>query len=194
MQICVRDETISGQSLYELSLEFLSERVTVRELIRERVHHEVREFNRQQDRLIFHGLVQPEDTERTLNGSKLKAHRPLDWEAQFALAVEGFATNAYFVIIDDRQAETLDETFVVGPQTTVSFVKLTPLSREVRLGKFGRVHSSFPFSVDDPLAAEHALVSSLGARGRRQPSGRPLLRRCRVEGFTQWARLVGEHP
>ena len=81
MLVCVRDETISGQSLYELSLEFLSERVTV----------------------------------------------PLDWEAQFALAVEGFATNAYFVIIDDRQAETLDETFVVGPQTKVSFIKLTPL-------------------------------------------------------------------
>jgi len=127
MQLCVRDETASGQSLYELSLEFLNERITVRELLRERVHHEVREFNRHQERLVFHGLVQPENTELTLNGSKLKAHRPLDWEAQFALAVEGFATNAFFVLVDDRQAETLDETFVVGPQTTVSFVKLTPL-------------------------------------------------------------------
>ena len=110
-----------------MSLEFLNERITVRELLRERVHHEVREFNRHQERLVFHGLVQPENTELTLNGSKLKAHRPLDWEAQFALAVEGFATNAFFVLVDDRQAETLDETFVVGPQTTVSFVKLTPL-------------------------------------------------------------------
>jgi len=43
------------------------------------------------------------------------------------LAIEGFFTNAYFVIIDDRQAETLDEKFVVGPQTKVSFIKLTPL-------------------------------------------------------------------
>ncbi len=127
MQVCVRDETVLGQSWYELSLDFLSERITVRELLRERVHHEVREFNRQQSGLLFHGLVQPEDTERTLNGSRLKAHRPLDWEAQFALAVEGFATNAFFVIIDDRQAETLDETFVVCSQTTVSFIKLTPL-------------------------------------------------------------------
>lgn len=127
MQVCVRDETASGESLHELSLEFLSERITVRELLRERVHHEVREFNRQMDGLVFHGLVQPEDTERTLNGSRLKAHRPLDWEAQLALAIEGFATNAYFVIIDDRQADSLDEIFVVGPQTRVSFVKLTPL-------------------------------------------------------------------
>jgi hypothetical protein len=37
MQVCVRDETASGQSLWELSLEFLSERITVRELLRERV-------------------------------------------------------------------------------------------------------------------------------------------------------------
>jgi hypothetical protein len=123
MQVCVRDE----QSLWELSLEFLSERITVRELLRERVHHEVREFNRQQDRLVFNGLVQPEDAERTLNGSKLKAHRSLDWESQFALALEGFSTNAFFILVDNRQAETLDEEFIVGPQTTVSFIKLTPL-------------------------------------------------------------------
>ena len=127
MQVCVRDETASGQNLWELSLEFLSERITVRELLRERVHHEVREFNRQQDKLVFHGLVQPEDSERMLNGSKLKSHRPLDWEAQFALAVEGFSKNSFFILIDNRQAETLDEAFVVGPQTTVSFIKLTPL-------------------------------------------------------------------
>ena len=127
MQVCVRDETASGQSLWELTLEFLSESITVRELLRERVHHEVREFNRQQDRLVFNGLVQPEDAERTLNGSKLKSHRPLDWEAQFALAVQGFSTNAFFILIDNRQAESLDEEFVVGPQTTVSFIKLTPL-------------------------------------------------------------------
>ena len=127
MQLCVRDESASGQSLYEISLEFLSERITVRELLRERVHHEVREFNRQQDKLIFQGLVQPTDAERTLNGSKLRTHRPLDWEAQFALALEGFTDNAFFVLIDNRQAEELDEEFVIGPTTTVSFVKLTPL-------------------------------------------------------------------
>lgn len=127
MQVCVRDESPTGQSLWELSLEFLTERISVRELLRERVHHEVREFNRQKDNLVFRGLVQPEDAERTLNGSKLKTHRPLDGEAQFALAVEGFSTNAFFVLVGDRQAESLDEEFVVGPQTTISFVKLTPL-------------------------------------------------------------------
>jgi hypothetical protein len=127
MQLSVRDETLSGQSLHETSLEFLSERITVRDLLRERVHHEVREFNRQHENPIYRGLVQPQDVERSLNGTKMNAHGPLDWEAELALAIKGFETNAYFVIIDDQQVEKLDETFVVGPQTRVSFVKLTPL-------------------------------------------------------------------
>jgi hypothetical protein len=53
--------TPSGQSLHELSLDFLNERITVRELIRERIHHEVKEFNRRQGERVFRGLVQPTD-------------------------------------------------------------------------------------------------------------------------------------
>jgi hypothetical protein len=131
MQLCVRDESPTGQSLYELALDFLSERITVRELIRERVHHEVREFNRRQTDSVFHGLVQPTETEQALNGppteSRPKQRRLIDWEAQFARALDGFGKNAYFVIIDDRQAGSLDDEFVIGPMTKVSFVKLVPL-------------------------------------------------------------------
>jgi hypothetical protein len=131
MLLTVRDESPAGQSLYEISLEFLSESITVRELIRERVHHEVREFNRQQDKLTFEGLVQPGETEQELNGLRhsyrFKKHRTLDWEAQFALATDAFEKNGFFILIDDKQAETLDEHFVIGPTTDVKFVKLIPL-------------------------------------------------------------------
>jgi hypothetical protein len=131
MLLSVRDESPAGQSLYEISLEFLSERITVRELIRERVHHEVREFNRQQDKVTFHGLVQPSETEQELNGPRplyrLNKHRILDWEAQFALAMDAFEKNGFFILIDEKQAESLDEEFVIGPTTHVTFVKLVPL-------------------------------------------------------------------
>jgi hypothetical protein len=131
MLLCIRDETASGESLHELSLDFLSERITVRELIRERVHHEVREFNRRQTETVFRGLVQPTETEQVLNGRgaeyQLKQHRHIDWETQFGRALDGFAKNAYFVIIDDKQAESLEQEFVIGPKTNVSFVKLVPL-------------------------------------------------------------------
>jgi len=107
MQVCIRDETPTGQSLHELSLEFLSERVTVRELIRERVHHEVKELNRLEHRL--------------------KDDRPIDWEAQFERALDGFANNGFFILIDDKQVDSLDQEFVIGPATNVSFVRLVPL-------------------------------------------------------------------
>ena len=131
MLLAIRDETPTGQSLYEMSLDFLSERISVRELLRERVHHEVREFNRHQDNLVFNGLVQPEATEQVLNGQRpeyrLKKHRVIDWETQYAHALEAFAQNGFFILVDDKQAESLDQEFVIGPATTVSFVKLTPL-------------------------------------------------------------------
>ena len=127
----VRDETASGDLVHELSLDFLQERITVRELIRERVRQEVEDFNRRQDERTFRGLVQPTDAERVLNGQRseyrLKAHRPIDWQEQCARALEAFARNGFFVLVDERQAASLDEELVIGPATQVSFVKLVPL-------------------------------------------------------------------
>jgi len=62
----VKDETASGQSTGETVLEFLSEEVTVRELIRSRLFQEVQDYNRRQPE-HFRGLVQPTDAEQTLS-------------------------------------------------------------------------------------------------------------------------------
>jgi hypothetical protein len=124
--LTVRDETTAGQTLYEFALEVLTERLTVRELIRSRVYQEVQDYNlRQPER--FRGLVQPTDAEQTLNGFKLKKPRQIDWKRQYDLAVEAFEVNRFLILVDDRQAESLDEEIVVGPETRVSFLKLTPL-------------------------------------------------------------------
>jgi hypothetical protein len=129
--LTIRDETASGAVYNELPLEFSSERVTVREVIRERVYQEVQDFNRKQDQQVFCGLVQPTDTERILNGNRteyrLKKHRDIQWKSQFEKALEAFNHNGFLVLIDDRQAETLDQEFVIGHGTQVSFVKLTML-------------------------------------------------------------------
>lgn len=129
--INVRDETTTGGVYQEIPLEFASERITVRELIRERVYQEVQDFNRRQHEQVFRGLVQPVDAERVLNGSRpeyrLKAHRQIDWKPQFEKAVEAFEKNGFFILVDDRQAESLDEEFAIGGGTQISFVKLTLL-------------------------------------------------------------------
>src|SRR6476661_1385476 len=125
----IRDETATGQSVHSFSLVLESESITVRELIRERVYQEVSEYNFRSRREggVFRGLVQPTDAERTLNGFKVPKNRDIDWEAQFARAIDAFGRNGFFIIVDDRQAETLDETIVIKPSTQASFVKLTPL-------------------------------------------------------------------
>src|SRR3569833_72573 len=129
--LTIRDETATGNVYHERPLEFPSERITVRELIRERVYQEVQDFNRKQDEHVFQGLVQPTDAERVLNGTsqgyRLKDRRQLDWKEQFGRATDAFTRNGFFVLIDDKQAESLDQEFTIGRTSLVSFVKLTPL-------------------------------------------------------------------
>jgi hypothetical protein len=129
--LIVRDETTSGDVYDERPLEFPTERITVRELIRERVYQEVQDFNRKRHEQVFRGLVQPTDAERLLNGKpteyRLQAHRPIEWKEQFAKAIEAFDCNGYFILIDDQQAESLDQEFEIRHGTLVSFVKLTLL-------------------------------------------------------------------
>ena len=124
--ITVRDETASGQPTGETVIEFLTESITVRELIRGRVYQEVQDYNRRQPE-IFRGLVQPTDAEKALNGYKLKDRRQIDWKKQFEKACDAFERNGFFILVGDKQAEELDEQITLTPTQPVSFVKLMPL-------------------------------------------------------------------
>lgn len=124
--LTIKDETTSGQTVNTFTLDCLTERMTVRELIRARIYQEVQDYNLKQPE-HFRGLVQPSDAERTLNGFKLRPHQKIDWEEQFKRACDAFGRNGFFVLVGDQQAETLDEEFEVKVDTEVSFVKLVPL-------------------------------------------------------------------
>ncbi len=124
--LVIRDETTSGQTLQEWSLEVLTERITVRELIRSRVYQEVQDYNQKQPQ-HFRGLVQPTDAEQTLNGFKLKKPRAIDWKKQYELAVEAFERNQILILVNNQQAESLEEEIEIRPGTEVSFLRLTML-------------------------------------------------------------------
>lgn len=124
--VTVTDETTSGATEGSLSLDFLNETVSVRELIRERVYEEVRQYNA--TRLEYYrGLVQPDESEATLNGQRVRERRTVDWQQQFDAALKAFGTNSYFILVDDRQVQSLNETVLLKPATKVSFVKLVPM-------------------------------------------------------------------
>lgn len=124
--LTIRDETLNGESLSEWALDVLTERITVRELIRSRVYQEVQDYNRKSPD-VFRGFIQPEGAEKTLNGWKVPKQRQLDWYKQFNRGLEAFEKNQVLILVNDHQAETLDEEIEVGPETRVTFLRLTAL-------------------------------------------------------------------
>ncbi|HEX4792145.1 MAG TPA: hypothetical protein VH370_00040 [Humisphaera sp.] len=129
MLLTIRDETAVGSVTNELTLDVLSESLSIRELIRSRIYQEVQDYNlrQRQGEATFRGLITPGDAERTPNGVRLRQPREVDWKEQFEKACDAFMHNGFFILIDDRQAESLDETITLRHDTTVSFVKLVPL-------------------------------------------------------------------
>ncbi len=124
--LTVCDETTAGEKSAEFTVDFLTEEITARELIRSRVYQEVKDYNAAAPGL-FRGLVRPQDAEKELGGFRLREARKLDWRPQFDAAVEGFERGRILVLVDDRQVEHLDEHIVVGPETRATFLKLVPL-------------------------------------------------------------------
>ncbi len=126
--LTIRDETTFSFNAdpFEFTISLPAEVVTARELIRERVRQEVEAYNARQPE-YFRGLVQPTDTERTLNGFRLKKPRTLDWREQYEKAVEAFHRNGFILLVDDRQVEDIDALIEVKPQTAVTFLRLVPL-------------------------------------------------------------------
>ncbi len=126
--LTIRDEELSsGKAFKEFTLDFLTERITVRELIRSRVYQEVSDYNLQQSQSEFRGLVVPTDSEQTLNGARLKKGRLIDWQQQFTRAIEAFERSQILILINKHQAQHLDEVIDIRTDTVVTFLKLTLL-------------------------------------------------------------------
>jgi hypothetical protein len=124
--LTIKDETSGGKVLNEINIPLKSSTVTVKEIIVARVEYEVNLYNTKLPE-YFNGLVQPTHAEKTLNGYKMRDRKVVDPEKQIYIALDAFQKNGYFVLVDDKQAESLEQQILVKPQTIVSFVKLTPL-------------------------------------------------------------------
>lgn len=127
MKITIKDETLAGDILDTIELVVSSEILTVKEIIAARVAAEIDAYNKKLPE-YFKGLVQPTEAEKTLNGFKLKdKKKTIDVEKQVFVALDAFQKNGYFVLIDNNQAESLQQQVLVRENTSISFIKLTPL-------------------------------------------------------------------
>jgi hypothetical protein len=124
--LTVLDESTTGAINNRRTLEFPTESITVRELIRERVYQEVQDYNRQKLG-SFNGLIQPTEAEIALNGYKLRPGREINWKAQYDKACEAYTAHRILVLTGDHQTESLEETITIGRGTEVTFLRLMPL-------------------------------------------------------------------
>lgn len=127
-KLLIRDETTAslGKTEHTFTVHVSGEKISVRELIRQRVTQEVEEFNSRQP-AVFRMLVQPNDTERTLNGFKFHKPRFVDAVEQYEKAIEAFEGNGFIVLVDDYQIQNLEDEIALQPETSVTFLKLVPL-------------------------------------------------------------------
>ena len=124
LSLSITYETTAGERCNAGAFQFDDATLTLRELIRVFVQEEVKRFNESGSE-VFRGLVQPDASERVLNGVR---ERPvLDWEKQFDKAIAAFKGNGFLVLLDEQQITDLDETLLLTPQSQLTFLKLVPL-------------------------------------------------------------------
>ncbi len=120
------DETVSGEKIHTIKLRVDGERVSVRELITQRVHQEADKFNLERP-VCFRALVQPAGAQQTSNGFRLAEHRDMDWQQQAAAACEGFSKRMISVLVDGREMLDLDNEIAINDNTNVTFVTFMPV-------------------------------------------------------------------
>lgn len=125
-RILIVDETTAGGRFEAPPLQIDAERPSLRDLIALRVRAEVRRYNNERPER-FHGLVQPNDLERMLNGPAERRFRPIDADRQVEVALKAFRDGRFLVLLPDRQAEDLDEVVELADGDAVGFLRLVPL-------------------------------------------------------------------
>lgn len=126
MTIQVIDALLPGERTKAGGIRLEAGLVTLRELIRGRLRQEVERYNQDLPE-TFQGLVQPEESEQTLNGFRLKTKRPLDWEVQCRRACSSFEKNGFLVLVDGTQVTELDAPLDLREDSEVEFIKLVPI-------------------------------------------------------------------
>lgn len=126
MNILITDELLNGTVTNQFEIKLETDTLTVEELITKRVSLEIESYNKRLP-TYFNGLVEPKDAERTLNGYKLKAKQLIDTEKQVYIALNAFQKNGFFILVDDKQLDELNQQVTLKSTSKISFVKLTPL-------------------------------------------------------------------
>ena len=108
--------------------------LTLRELIERVVRTEVAAFReRQSEQRLLRVLSGPEVAEAAARGrgsfgACAVGEQAVDDDVAVGVALEAFEDGLYFVLVDGRQYESLDEQVPVDADSRVTFLRLVPLA------------------------------------------------------------------
>jgi hypothetical protein len=126
MQVVIKDQSGTGAITHEMVVDFLTENITLRELIRGRVYQEVKDYNAT-------GMKHPMGMQHMSMPQNLPANfspqaKTADFHTEFDKAIDAFQRSRYFVLVGNQQPIDLDEEIVLRPDTEVTFVRLVYLA------------------------------------------------------------------
>jgi hypothetical protein len=114
--LVIRDEDSAGNLLNQIEISLSSPVLTLRDVIAERVLQEIETVRKRKNTDLPYGLV-----------SQQAPANEVDYEQELMRALAAFGENRYFVLIDDRQIEDLDEPVSLRDAAIVTFVRLIPI-------------------------------------------------------------------
>lgn len=124
VELLIRDQDLGMQPTSTISIVIPSERISIREIIRSRIYQAVQDLNMK--RQNARNVHQPSMVERELNGNKRT--KAIGWQLHFDQAIKAFDQGCLMVLVDEHQAESLDEEVdVIHSKTLVTFLRIVPL-------------------------------------------------------------------
>lgn len=129
------DETTSGERDAAFALDFPEASLSLRDVIRARIHEEAARHEAAEDATAWRGLVRPVEAETGVGidididiaGAGKPRGRRVDVDAQCEAAYQAFARNGFLVLVGDKQITDLDEPVTGRSDAEVTFLKLIPL-------------------------------------------------------------------
>lgn len=119
-------DSIPGRKTGEFAWETLVPRLTLRQIITERVRREVAEYNQKLPE-AFRGLVQPGATEQLLNG-ELPRRKERDPVLEADRAIHAFETQGFVVFAGGEQIDSLDREIDLAASCELEFIQMVPLA------------------------------------------------------------------
>ena len=122
--VLITDANKYGEIQHQDVFVFWKDRLTIAELIQERVCQEVEMYN-QLKPAHYTGLVQPYTSKRNRNEQRLP--KRLDMEKQCTIALQAFQNNGLSILVNEEPVAGLDTEIQLNYDTEIAFMTYVPL-------------------------------------------------------------------